>query len=226
VTLTATDDKNMDEIEQHKARIYAALDQVSRIISASEDRDKDDERVRQRDADVIEELEAALAEERAELTSERGEVIELRSRLEAALKQVATVEIARDAANDARAALEEAAQRAVLVGPASDPTPASSDPAPTAELTAPLEATIIRLNARIENQDIQFQRLKSATAQLRESIGILRARNADMLPDPAVINQAMIAELEALKSTRAADVAEMDTILEELKPLVEGQINA
>jgi DNA repair exonuclease SbcCD ATPase subunit len=226
VTLTATDDKNMDEIEQHKARIYAALDQVSRIISASEDRDKDDERVRQRDADVIEELEAALAEERAELTSERGEVIELRSRLEAALKQVATVEIARDAANDARAALEEAAQRAVLAAPASDPTPASSDPAPTAELTAPLEATIIRLNARIENQDIQFQRLKSATAQLRESIGILRARNADMLPDPAVINQAMIAELEALKSTRAADVAEMDTILEELKPLVEGQINA
>lgn len=216
----------MDEIEQHKARIYAALDQVSRIISASEDRDKDDERVRQRDADVIEELEAALAEERAELTSERGEVIELRSRLEAALKQVATVEIARDAANDARAALEEAAQRAVLAAPASDPTPASSDPAPTAELTAPLEATIIRLNARIENQDIQFQRLKSATAQLRESIGILRARNADMLPDPAVINQAMIAELEALKSTRAADVAEMDTILEELKPLVEGQINA
>jgi len=216
----------MDEIEEHKARIYAALDQVSKIVAVSEHRDRDEEQVRQRDADVIEELEAALAEERAELTSERGEVIELRSRLEAALKQVATVEIARDAANDARAALEEAAQRAVLAAPASDPTPASSDPAPTAELTAPLEATIIRLNARIENQDIQFQRLKSATAQLRESIGILRARNADMLPDPAVINQAMIAELEALKSTRAADVAEMDTILEELKPLVEGQINA
>ncbi|NOX39900.1 MAG: hypothetical protein GXP05_05140 [Alphaproteobacteria bacterium] len=199
----------MDEIEQHKARIYAALDQVSKIITVSEHRDQDEERVRQRDADVIEELEAALAEERADLTGERGAVIDLQNRLEAALKQA---EIARDAANEARAALEKAAQQAA--------------PAPDSALPAALEATITRLNARIENQDVQFRRLKSATAQLRESIGILRTRNADMLADPAVIDQAMLAELEALKSSRAADVAEMDTILEELKPLVEGQINA
>ncbi len=207
-------DKSMDEIAQHKARIYAALDQVSKIITVSEHRDQDEERVRERDADVIEELEAALAEERADLTSERGAVIDLQTRLEAALKQVATAEIARDAANEARAAVEEAA-RQTAAQTASSPVP-----------TARFEATITRLNARIENQEIQFQRLKSATAQLRESIGILRIRNADMLADPGVINQAMMAELEALKSTRAADVDEMDTILEELKPLVEGQINA
>ncbi|MFT5004660.1 MAG: cell division protein FtsB, partial [Paracoccaceae bacterium] len=91
--------------------------------------------------------------------------------------------------------------------------------------SAHLEEKIAVLNARIENQDVQFQRLKAANAQLRDSNALLRDRNSEMLGDPSAVNQSMIAELEALKATRAAEVDEMDTILDELKPLMEGQAN-
>jgi hypothetical protein len=35
-----------------------------------------------------------------------------------------------------------------------------------------------------------------------------------------LVNKAMLAELEALRATRAADAAEMDAILQELTPII------
>ncbi len=197
----------MEDIEQYQSRITAALDRISKEVANAGTRETDDDHLRQRDAALIEELEATLKEERADLVAERSETTRLRAALQ-------TAEAAgRSALADRDQALAKVREARAAAANGSQPGGA-------------LESKIERLNARIENQDIQFQRLKAATAQLRESIGILRTRNADMLADPAAIDQSLRVELEALKSTRAADVDEMDTILEELKPLVEGQVNA
>lgn len=197
----------MHDIEHYQARISAALEQISFQVSNAGSKDADEDRLRQRDAELIEELEAALKEERADLLAERAET----ERLQTALKTA-------EAAAKNAAAERDHALSAAKDAEAAHPDVHQSDPA--------LERKVERLNARVENQDIQFQRLKGATAQLRETIGILRDRNTNMVGDPDAIDQSLRAELEALKATRAADVDEMDTILEELKPLVEGQINA
>jgi chromosome segregation ATPase len=88
---------------------------------------------------------------------------------------------------------------------------------------ARLEQQVERLMAQIDSQDDQMRRLRSVNAELRRINGELRDRNARMLADPAAINGGIVAELEALRATRAAEVAEMDEILSELQPLVEEE---
>ncbi len=92
--------------------------------------------------------------------------------------------------------------------------------------TTHMEEKFSKLVARIEGFEMQVQRLKDANAQLRDSSTNLREKNLELLGDANEVNQSMAAELEALKAVRAADVQEMDAILDELKPLVEGRTNA
>ncbi len=66
---------------------------------------------------------------------------------------------------------------------------------------------------RIQSLDLELQRLRKATEQLRESNAALREANEAGVGDAHLINKAMLAELEALRASRAADVAEADTIL-------------
>ena len=40
------------------------------------------------------------------------------------------------------------------------------------------------------------------------------------MTEPHLLNKAMLAELEALRATRLSEMAEMDEILAELKPLI------
>lgn len=91
---------------------------------------------------------------------------------------------------------------------------------------ASLDGNSAKMQSRIENMDLQIDRLKAANAHLRESIGRLREKNIKNLGDDAAIDESLRAELEALQVLRAAEVGEMDNILEELKPLVEGRIDA
>ena len=95
----------MDEIEQYQARIYAALDKIARIssdtASASSAQHSDDEGLRQRDLELIEELEATIAEERADLDSERNATAALKGKLveaERALEQATAAQQDGDAA--------------------------------------------------------------------------------------------------------------------------------
>lgn len=73
---------------------------------------------------------------------------------------------------------------------------------------------------RIKALDLELQRLRKATEQLRESNAALRAANEAGVGEPHLINKAMLAELEALRASRAADVAEADTILTSLNALM------
>ncbi|MFX0540552.1 hypothetical protein ACEWPM_002315 [Roseovarius sp. S4756] len=64
--------------------------------------------------------------------------------------------------------------------------------------------------------DGDLQSLRHANQQLRDNNAKLRDANASGVAEPHLINKAMMAELDGLRATRAADRAEMDAILGEL----------
>jgi len=211
----------MDEIEQYQSRIFAALDKVSAVVSKSGGRDQELARLHERDLALIEELEATLAEERADLEAERVTSARLKSQLDETRMQL---EQARAAQEAAEARLKEAENARYEAEAALRHRMQEQDYGQVD--TTGLEERIEQLTARINTQDQQFQLLKEANEQLRESNAILRERNLEMLPDPSAIDQSLKAELDALKAMRAADIEEMDAILDELKPLVEEKVNA
>ena len=66
---------------------------------------------------------------------------------------------------------------------------------------------------RLAALDVELQRLKKANEHLRVSNAALRDANEAGVGDPHLINKAMLSELEGLRASRAADVAETATIL-------------
>ena len=66
-----------------------------------------------------------------------------------------------------------------------------------------------------------LDQLRQANEALRENNAALRAALAESVGDADMINEAMQAELEALSAQQAADAAEVDAILTELKPIVQ-----
>lgn len=78
-----------------------------------------------------------------------------------------------------------------------------------------------RNKARMVKIDRDLQRLRHVNAELRDLNSQMRAALSDGLAEPHLINKAMMAELDALRAVRAADVAEVDAILDALTPIVE-----
>ncbi|MEO0936955.1 MAG: hypothetical protein AAFY38_02245 [Pseudomonadota bacterium] len=76
--------------------------------------------------------------------------------------------------------------------------------------------------ARMSDLDRELQKLRRANEELRASNAKLREANAAGVGEPHLINKAMMAELEALRAARAADVAEASAILGALEPLLQG----
>lgn len=92
--------------------------------------------------------------------------------------------------------------------------------------SAPLEARIEALTAQIDAQGIELGRMKSTNVQLRETIRALREASERGVSDPHLVNKSLQAELDALRAARAAEVAELDGILAELKPLIGEETDA
>ncbi|UWR24895.1 hypothetical protein K3757_10405 [Sulfitobacter sp. S223] len=88
--------------------------------------------------------------------------------------------------------------------------------------TATLRAKVEEGEARMAQLDIELQRVRRANAQLSDACAALRDANAEGVGDAHLINKAMLAELEALRAARAADVAEASVILASLQPLVDA----
>ncbi len=89
------------------------------------------------------------------------------------------------------------------------------------------ETTIKDMESRIETlttekskHEADAKKLLHVNAQLRESNDALRESNESGVGDAHLINKAMQTDLEALKATRNADLAELETIMAELKPLI------
>ncbi len=83
-----------------------------------------------------------------------------------------------------------------------------------------LEAKVSDLTSTVTQQETDAKRLLMVNAQLRESNDELRESNESGVGDAHLINKAMQTELEALRATRKADLAELETIMGELKPLI------
>lgn len=75
--------------------------------------------------------------------------------------------------------------------------------------------------ARVEELDLELQRLRTANEQLRESNAALRTANEEGVGEAHLINKSMMAELEGLRAARAADVAEANSIIGALTPLLD-----
>lgn len=83
-----------------------------------------------------------------------------------------------------------------------------------------LERRLSRLTEQADVQGLELQRLKKALIQLREANRLLREAQEAGVADPAAINRSLQAEVEALRAARTAEIAELDEILAELRPLV------
>ena len=86
-----------------------------------------------------------------------------------------------------------------------------------------LRAEVESLTRALDAQGLDVQRLSSTVAQLREDLRRLREAAEQGVVDPSLINRAMLAELEALRTTRAAETNEMNDILAALGSVLETE---
>ncbi len=85
---------------------------------------------------------------------------------------------------------------------------------------AQLERRLARLTEQLDLQSLEMLRLKKANSRLIEANTGLRLAQAEAYPDATLVNRSISAELEALQAERRAEMAEMEEILAELKPLI------
>lgn len=89
---------------------------------------------------------------------------------------------------------------------------------------AQLEVEVAESRARIAAADADVQGLRQTNADLRDIAAQLREALAQGVTEPQLINRAMLAELEALRTARAIDLAEVNAVLAELRPLL-GEVH-
>ncbi|WP_294610473.1 hypothetical protein [uncultured Roseovarius sp.] len=70
--------------------------------------------------------------------------------------------------------------------------------------------------------DSDLQSLRKANQQLRDNNQALREANQAGVGEPHLINKSMLAELEGLRATRAADRGEVEAVLAELGQVING----
>lgn len=87
-----------------------------------------------------------------------------------------------------------------------------------------MEGKIKTLTTDLTKHEADAKKLLNVNAQLRESNDALREANENKVGDAHLINKAMQTELESLRTTRKADMAELETIMAELKPLIGSQV--
>lgn len=188
------------ELEELKAESAKVSDLETELASAK------DALASVQDSEEVEALKAELDAARAQL-NDTSEVDALRSEIDTLKSQL-------------DGAAELGALRAELEG---------QDVGPDTEALKSDLATMkaeyqIQANA-MADLDVDMQRLRKSNEQLREAITTLRDANAAGVGDPSLINQAMLAELEGLRATRASDVAEAGAVLARLEPLLAQAAN-
>ncbi len=85
---------------------------------------------------------------------------------------------------------------------------------------AGLERRLARMTEQLDLQSLEMLRLKKANTKLIEANRKLRESTEAQVIEPSTINRSLLAELEALRAERAAEAAEMEDVLGELKPLI------
>lgn len=83
-----------------------------------------------------------------------------------------------------------------------------------------MERRLARMTEQLDLQSLEMLRLKKANSKLIEANRQLREGVEAQVIEPSAINRSLVAELEALRSERASELAEMEDVLGELKPLI------
>ncbi len=87
-------------------------------------------------------------------------------------------------------------------------------------LVAALEERVAEQQTAMAELDQELARLRAANDQLMETSAALREAQAAGVTEPHLINQAMLAEIEALRARRETDMAEAGAVLAALGALV------
>lgn len=85
---------------------------------------------------------------------------------------------------------------------------------------ASMEGRLARMTEQLDLQSLEMLRLKKANSKLIEANRQLREGGEAHVIEPSAINRSLVAELEALRAERASELAEMEDVLGELKPLM------
>lgn len=93
-------------------------------------------------------------------------------------------------------------------------------------MVAALQNEVATLRRALSEADADLQQLRAVNAELRGSNAALRQANADALPDGTLVNQALAAEVEALRALESQNRAEIDRALSVLEPMLEEAANA
>jgi len=88
------------------------------------------------------------------------------------------------------------------------------------------EARLRRLADRIEAQSEEIRRLRDSNRALTGELAALREAAAGGAVDAARINRAMETEIRAMQAARASEIAEIDHLMAELRPLVREKAGA
>lgn len=89
-----------------------------------------------------------------------------------------------------------------------------------------LEARVAAQAEQMAQLDGELQRLRASNADMREMNAQLRSAAAEGSAEAELINRALMAEIDALQAQRSADAAEVDAIVNTLKPMLEGEPHA
>ena len=90
-------------------------------------------------------------------------------------------------------------------------------------MVAELEAENARLRAALADRDAGLQRIVAVNETLRDTNAKLRDANRQGIADATLVNDAMEAEIEALRGQRATERAEVEEILARLAPVLEEE---
>jgi len=88
---------------------------------------------------------------------------------------------------------------------------------------ADLQGQVDVLTRHLDAQGLDVQRLSSTVATLREDLRRLREAALQGVVDPGLINKAMMAELEAMRTMRGAEANEMSDIMTALTGVLETE---
>ena len=142
------------------------------------------------------------------------DIAELERRITAALHRIGTgLESLRaptipGSEDLARLRAELAAERAVSAGLRAE---LAGSPTVAAQLD--------RMTHQLDLQGLELNRLRKTVSQLRDTLRQLRDASMGGV-DAELINRSLVAELDAVRTLRLSEVAELDDILSELDPLI------
>ncbi len=87
-------------------------------------------------------------------------------------------------------------------------------------IVADLEKKVARLTLQLDTAGAELQRQRRLNADLVGTNQALSDAARDGVTEPELLNRALMTELAALRTARAAEMAEMEEIMAELKPLI------